>query len=99
MCRLHDLAVLTHAAPVERIGASASRAAVTPLLWVSNGGDHRAKCRQRPMGDNTTSHAENDKSNSRNCDHGRDRAKDANANGGTFNATLAKLHAGYYDAM
>jgi hypothetical protein len=51
------------------------------------------------MGDNTTSHAENDKSNSRNCDHGRDRAKDANANGGTFNATLAKLHAGYYDAM
>jgi hypothetical protein len=32
-------------------------------------------------------------------EYGRDRAKDADANGGTFNATLAKLHAGYYDAM
>ncbi len=32
-------------------------------------------------------------------EYGRDRAKDADANGGTFNATLVKLHAGYYDAM
>ncbi len=32
-------------------------------------------------------------------EYGRDRAKDADANGGTFNATLAKLHAGFYDAM
>ena len=32
-------------------------------------------------------------------EYGRDRAKDADANGGTFNTTLAKLHAGYYDAM
>ncbi len=32
-------------------------------------------------------------------EYGRDRAKDADANGGTFNATLTKLHAGYYDAM
>jgi hypothetical protein len=31
--------------------------------------------------------------------YGCDRAKYADANGGTFNATLAKLHAGYYDAM
>jgi hypothetical protein len=30
---------------------------------------------------------------------GRDRAKDADANGGTFNAALTKLQAGYYDAM
>jgi hypothetical protein len=32
-------------------------------------------------------------------EYGRDRAKDADANGGTFNATLAKLRAGYYNAM
>lgn len=32
-------------------------------------------------------------------EYGRDRAKDADANGGTFNATLKKLHDGYYDAM
>jgi len=32
-------------------------------------------------------------------EYGRDRAKDADTHGGTFNATLAKLHAGYYDAM
>jgi len=32
-------------------------------------------------------------------EYGRDRAKDADANGGKFNATLAKLHSGYYDAM
>lgn len=31
--------------------------------------------------------------------YGRDRAKDADANGGTFNATLEKLYAGYYNAM
>jgi hypothetical protein len=32
-------------------------------------------------------------------EYGRDRAKDADANGGTFNATLEKLFAGYYDKM
>jgi hypothetical protein len=32
-------------------------------------------------------------------EYGRDRAKDADANGGTFNAALTKLQAGYYDAM
>ena len=32
-------------------------------------------------------------------EYGRDRAKDADANGGTFNATLEKLYAGYYNAM
>jgi hypothetical protein len=31
--------------------------------------------------------------------YGRDRAKDADANGGTFNATLEKLYAGHYNAM
>jgi hypothetical protein len=33
------------------------------------------------------------------AEDGRDRAEDADAIGGMFNATLAKLHAGYYDAM
>jgi len=32
-------------------------------------------------------------------EYGRDRAKDADANGGTFNAILARLHADYSDAM
>jgi len=32
-------------------------------------------------------------------EYGRDRAKDADAHGGTFDATLAKLHVGFYDKM
>ncbi len=32
-------------------------------------------------------------------EYGRDRAKDADANVGTFNATLEKLYAGHYNAM
>jgi hypothetical protein len=32
-------------------------------------------------------------------EYGRDRAKDADANGGTFDATLTKLYAGHYNAM
>jgi len=32
-------------------------------------------------------------------EYGRDRAKDSDANNGRFDATLAKLHAGFYDAM
>jgi hypothetical protein len=31
--------------------------------------------------------------------YGRDRAKDADANGGTFSTSITKLYAGYYDAM
>ncbi|MBD8468628.1 MULTISPECIES: hypothetical protein [Pseudomonadota] len=31
--------------------------------------------------------------------YGRDRAKGADANGGTFNTSLTKRYAGYYDAM
>jgi len=31
--------------------------------------------------------------------YGRDRTKDADANGGTFNATLESLYAGHYNAM
>jgi hypothetical protein len=32
-------------------------------------------------------------------EYGRDRAKDADANGGTFNATLTKLYAGFYNTL
>jgi len=32
-------------------------------------------------------------------EYGRDRAKDSDANGGTFDASLEKLYAGYYSKM
>jgi hypothetical protein len=32
-------------------------------------------------------------------EYGRDRATNADADGGTFGATLKNLHDGYYDAM
>ena len=55
------------------------------------------------MGRKTISNTENARSKKLSAqgttEYGRDRAKDADANAGTFNAILARLHAGYYDAM
>ena len=55
------------------------------------------------MGRRTISNIENARSKKLSAkgktEYGRDRAKDADANGGTFNAILARLHADYSDAM